>query len=106
MTPQAVARQASQSMEFSRQEYWDRLPCPFPEDLPYPGIKARSPELWADFLLSEPPEAPLVVQTTRRFKRPFLALNGSNRSFVLVTHKASVFQSLSYDIDNHLVSLL
>ena len=29
--------------EFSRQEYWSRLPCPPPGDLPNLGIKPRSP---------------------------------------------------------------
>ena len=29
-TPWTVARQASLSMGFSRQEYWSRLPCPLP----------------------------------------------------------------------------
>ena len=28
---------------FSKQEYWSRLPCPPPEDLPNLGIKPRSP---------------------------------------------------------------
>ena len=28
-------------MEFSRQEYWSRLPCPPSGDLPYPGIKSH-----------------------------------------------------------------
>ena len=35
-TPWTVARQASLSMEFSRQEYWSGLPCPPPGDLPNP----------------------------------------------------------------------
>ena len=30
VTPRAVARQASLSMGFSRQEYWSELPCPHP----------------------------------------------------------------------------
>ena len=30
-------------MEFSRQEYWSRLPFPTPGDLPNPGIKPVSP---------------------------------------------------------------
>ena len=30
-------------MEFPRQEYWSRLPCPPPEDLPDPGIERTSP---------------------------------------------------------------
>ena len=45
VTPRTVAHQASLSMEFSRQEYWDGLPCPSPEDLPDPGIKPGSPAL-------------------------------------------------------------
>ena len=39
---------------FSRQEYWSGLPFPSPGDLPDPGIKPRSPALWADALPSEP----------------------------------------------------
>ena len=40
---------------FSGQEYWSGLPCPFPGDLPDPGIKPTSPSLQADSLQSEPP---------------------------------------------------
>ena len=43
---------------FSKQEYWCRLPCPPPGDLPNPGIKPRSLTLWADSLPSEPPGKP------------------------------------------------
>ena len=49
-TPWTVARQASLSMGFSRQEYWSGLPCPPPGDLPTPGIKPRSPALQVDSL--------------------------------------------------------
>ena len=35
-------------MGFSRQEYWNGLPCPLPGDLPNPGIKPRSPALQAN----------------------------------------------------------
>ena len=31
------------SMEFSRQEYWSRLPFPTPGDLPNPGIEPMTP---------------------------------------------------------------
>ena len=41
-------------MKFSRQEYWNRLPFPFPGDLPDSGIEPRSPALQADSLQSEP----------------------------------------------------
>ena len=53
MTLWTVAHQASQSMEFSKQEYWSGLPCPTPGDLPEPGIELMSPAapaLQADFL--------------------------------------------------------
>ena len=48
VTPWTVTHQAPLSMEFSRQEYWNGLPCPLPGDLPNPGIKLMSltsPEL-------------------------------------------------------------
>ena len=37
-----AARQAPLSMGFSRQEFWSRLPCPPPGDLPNPGNKPTS----------------------------------------------------------------
>ena len=39
---QLVARQAHLSMDFSKQEYWSRLPFPIPGDLPDPGIEPVS----------------------------------------------------------------
>ena len=58
VTPCTVARQASLSMGFSRQEYWGGLPFPSPGDLPHPGIKPWSPALQADSLPSEPQGKP------------------------------------------------
>ena len=55
VTPWTVARQASPSMGFSRQEYWRGLPIPSPGDLTNPGIESGSPALQAESLLSEPP---------------------------------------------------
>ena len=37
-----VAHQALLSMGFSRQDYWNALPCPPPRDLPNPRIKRKS----------------------------------------------------------------
>ena len=39
LTPWTVAHQAPLPMGFSRQEYWSRLPCPPPGDLPKPGTE-------------------------------------------------------------------
>ena len=56
-----IVCQAPLSMEFSRQEYWSRLPFPSPGDLPDPGIEPGSPSLQADSLLSEPPGKPINI---------------------------------------------
>ena len=58
-TPWTVARQTPESMGFSRQEYWSKLLCPPPEDLPNPGIKPVFPALQADFLATEPSGKPI-----------------------------------------------
>ena len=42
VTLQTVAHQTPLSMGFSRQEYWNGLPCPSPADLPDTGIKPSS----------------------------------------------------------------
>ena len=41
-----VAHQAPVSMEFSRQEYWSRLPFPTPGNFPDPGIETASLHLF------------------------------------------------------------
>ena len=40
-----LCNQAPPSMGFSRQEYWNGLPFPSPEDLPNPEIDPGSPVL-------------------------------------------------------------
>ena len=42
-TPQTVAYQAPQSMEFSRQEYWSGLPFPSPGIFPTQGLNPVLP---------------------------------------------------------------
>ena len=42
VTVSTVAHQAPLSRGFSRQEYWNGLPCPPPGNLPDPGVKAAS----------------------------------------------------------------
>ena len=59
--PWTVACQAPLSMGFPRQEYWRRLPFPFPGDLTDPGIKPTSlmsPALAGRFFTTEPPGKP------------------------------------------------
>ena len=61
VTPWTVACQVALSMEFSRQEYWSRLPFPPPEDLPDPRIKPMSlvsPALADGFFSTAPPGKP------------------------------------------------
>ena len=40
--PMDIVFQTPLFMGFSRQEYWSGLPCPFPGDLPNPGIEPVS----------------------------------------------------------------
>ena len=57
VTPWIVARQASLSMEFSRQEYWGGLPFCTAGDLSNPGIEPAfliSPALAGKFFITEP----------------------------------------------------
>ena len=72
-----VAHQSPLSMGFSRQEYWSGLLCPSPGYLPDPGIKTRSPTLWADSLLSVPPGRSLAGVPTKEVLKP------SSESFYL-----------------------
>ena len=51
---QTGAHQAALSVRFSRQEYWSRLPCPPPGNLPGPGIEPMSltcPALKGGFII-------------------------------------------------------
>ena len=62
-TPWTVACQTPLTVGFSRQEYWGRLPCPPPGDLPNLETEPRSITLQADSLPSEPsgkPKAPSI----------------------------------------------
>ena len=64
-------------MEFSRQEYWSELPCPYPADVPNPGIEHASSALKADSLPSEPPGNPIssvqLLSRVRLFVTPWAA---------------------------------
>ena len=66
--PWTVARQASLSMGFPRQEYCSGLPFSSPGDLPNPGIKPvslTSLSLAGRFLTTELPGKPLYHDDTR-----------------------------------------
>ena len=56
--PWTVAHQAPLSSGFPRQEYWNKLPFPFPGDLPDLGIEPVSPALAGGFCTTEPPGTP------------------------------------------------
>ena len=61
VTSWTVTRRAPLSLGFPRQENWSALSCPFPGDLPDPGIEPASPmspTMQADFLHDEPPGKP------------------------------------------------
>ena len=74
VTPWTIDCQAPLSMGFSRQEYWSRLPCSSPGDLPDPGIEPvslRSPALQVGSLPLVPPEKPnFASRPTIQLPRP------------------------------------
>ena len=67
--PWTVAFQAPLSMEFSRENYWSRLPFPTPGNLHDPWIEPASlafSALAGGFFTSVPPRKPLwLVGTTK-----------------------------------------
>ena len=66
VTPGTVVCQAPLSIDFSRQEYWNGLPFPSPEDLPGLRIEPKSPALQVD-LLTEMQGSPLEDSRLRIF---------------------------------------
>ena len=69
-TPWTVAHQVPLSMEFSKQEFWNRLPFPPPGDLPNSGMKPTSPaspELADGFFYTW--EAPIYLSNYIYIKR-------------------------------------
>ena len=59
--PWTAAHQAPLSMEFSRQEYWSRLPFPTPGDFTNLEIELKSPALAGGFFTTEPPGKPFIL---------------------------------------------
>ena len=86
MTPWTVACQASLSMEFSREEYWSRLPFPSLGDVPDPGIKPESSALQADSLPSESPGG-----TSQKVRVTDRVLRGRNWFAITRNQKEKVF---------------
>ena len=67
-TPWTVARQASLSVGFSKQECWSGLPFPLPGDLPNPRIEPESPvssSLADGFFTTEPLGKPFLYLSLR-----------------------------------------
>ena len=65
VNPWTVSYQAPLSMEFSRQEYWSRLPFLTPGDLPNPGIKLMplaSSALVSGFFTTVLPGKPINIR--------------------------------------------
>ena len=63
-TPWTVAHRTSLSMEFFRQEYWSRLSCPSPRNLPYPRTEPSALSLlhWqVDSLPLLPPGKQIII---------------------------------------------
>ena len=80
-TPWTVACQALLSIGFSRQEYWNGLPCSPPGDLPNPGIEPASllsPALAGEFFITSATRKPSLRSLLRAYIHlPFSSPNTS-----------------------------
>ena len=73
-TSWTIAHQAPPPMEFSRQEYWSKLPFPSTGDLPNPGTEPTflaSLALAGSFFTIAPPGKPLLFHKYNVFKYYF-----------------------------------
>ena len=103
-TPWTVARQAPQTMGFSRQEYWSGLPFPPPGDLPDPGIEPTSP---ASSALAGGPSGKLssvqLLSDLRLFATPWTA---ARQASLPITNSCSLLKLMSIELvmpSNHLI---
>ena len=94
VTPWTVTQKAPLSMGILQARILEWLPYPSPGELPNPGIGSRSPALWADSLLSEPPGKPknTGVGNLSLLHGIFLTQE-SNRSHL---HNRQILYQLSY----------
>ena len=97
-TPRPVTYQASQSMGFSRQEYWSGLPFPSPGGLPDPGIEPRFPTLQADSLPNELWGKPPVAREINRAIFFFLLNIGLNEPYNLLSEHLSLLSINNFKI--------
>ena len=88
--PWTVACQAPLFMEFSRQDYWNGLPFPSSGNLPDPGIEPRSPALQADFLPSELPGKPIMIDSV---KEKLVRRRQKNKLLIA----ANIYKRLSFE---------
>ena len=61
-------------MGFSRQKYWNGLPCPPPGNLPDPGIELASPALAGRFFTTELPGKPVSEYTLSKISAFFILI--------------------------------
>ena len=79
-------------MEFSRQEYWNGLPCPHTGDLPDLRIELRSLALWADSLQSEPLGNPLKKKKKKKLKILLFFIGGQLFYNIMLTSATHTHQ--------------
>ena len=78
-------------MRLPRQEYWNGLPFPTPEDLSDPEIEPMSPALTGGFFISEPPGMPtamflirsVMLKTAGKSHQAFVRTRGSTEAGAL-----------------------
>ena len=98
-------------MEFSRQEYWNGLPFPIPEDLPNPGIKPMSLEslALASISFATAPPGKSKAASWAPYAPCFDFLPGASLAYhnsTLLSHSLFLTSSLHAHIHSSSTSLL
>ena len=86
-----IAHQAPPSWDSPGRNTAVGLPCPFPGDLPDPGIEPRSHAFWADALPSEPPGKPLPLCIVLISKYHYLSISNHPIQLLILRNKMRIW---------------
>ena len=82
-------------MGFSRQEYWSRLPCPLPGDLPNSGNEPGSPALQVDSLALSHQGSPFDTRKPHLFQSPTPRMLGTPEKLLSISKFGHLIHSSS-----------
>ena len=97
-----VAHQTPLSMEFSRQEYWSGEPCPFPGNLPHPGMDHGSSYIAGRFFTIWVTREALSVWLNTCFTAVIITWTYQRHFAPMYNYKAQIAHAGSFLVYSHL----